>query len=516
MKKYVIFFVLLFYTNSICIADDVSSLVPQIKDAIFTVYAEDENHEIFASGSGFFISSNGIGITNFHVLQGSQYGHIKTCNGSEYKISHVIDYNPQYDLVKFKVVPIKEPFKFLPIQVSNLPQQGESVISYSNPLGSFENTVSTGIVSAVRKYQDYETVIQITAPISHGSSGSPVMNKKGEVIGIATFGVEEGQNLNFAVSVFQLIKLNRNLTLPVGNLQKNAWETKRVREAFRLGVRYNYDQALKLLDQEIDEFPQNHLAYYYRGWFKCRAIDFLAGMDDLLHACNLDTTEYDYFEKAANFLKNHAIELHDNDQQIPENLVNYIGGLYRVCVELKPNEPGAYADYGYFSLYKGKNSNDSQWIEFALALETKAIDLCPTPTFYVQRAEIYTKIGNMGAAILDCNKAINLDADYWRSYLIRGDIRCFELKQYNDGIVDLIIAESLAPSNHYKIDANGLLANAYCKKAFDENYNTRDFETALKYARNAYNYVSNTDFKANTYLKELISQIQQYIKFSSE
>jgi tetratricopeptide (TPR) repeat protein len=78
---------------------------------------------------------------------------------------------------------------------------------YGSPLG-LENTVSDGIVSAVRDVPDYGRIIQITAPISPGSSGSPVLNMQGEVIGIATFQMVEGQNLNFAIPSERIASLN--------------------------------------------------------------------------------------------------------------------------------------------------------------------------------------------------------------------------------------------------------------------------------------------------------------------
>ena len=79
-------------------------------------------------------------------------------------------------------------------------QVGETVYSLSNPLGVFQNTLSEGIVSGIRPGDGYK-YFQISAPISHGSSGGPIFNSKGEVIGIAVATIEEGQNLNFAVPI---------------------------------------------------------------------------------------------------------------------------------------------------------------------------------------------------------------------------------------------------------------------------------------------------------------------------
>ena len=213
-----------------CFGQNVQNIIPKVKNAVFTVYAEDENGDVTSSGSGFFISSSGIGITNFHVLEGAYGGKIKDVNGKYYRIKHIVDYNPQYDLIKFKV-DNQTPTKFLSLSPT-APVQGEQVISYSTPLGVFENTVSTGIVSSIRKMTGYESVIQITAPISHGSSGSPVLNARGQVIGVATFGYEEGQSLNFAVNVSQIRKLTRTQNIKVGDMAQSPLETPLVKKAY--------------------------------------------------------------------------------------------------------------------------------------------------------------------------------------------------------------------------------------------------------------------------------------------
>lgn len=87
-----------------------------------------------------------------------------------------------------------------------------------NPFG-LEGTVADGIVSAVRDVSDFGRIIQITAPISPGSSGSPVVNMKGEVVGVATFQLMEGQNLNFAIPSERIanLELNRGKPLQNGN-----------------------------------------------------------------------------------------------------------------------------------------------------------------------------------------------------------------------------------------------------------------------------------------------------------
>ena len=82
--------------------------------------------------------------------------------------------------------------------VEDLPSVAERILVVGSPMG-LEQTVNEGIVSAVREVPSVGKILQISAPISPGSSGSPVINMKGEVIGVATFQLIEGQNLNFAI-----------------------------------------------------------------------------------------------------------------------------------------------------------------------------------------------------------------------------------------------------------------------------------------------------------------------------
>ena len=92
--------------------------------------------------------------------------------------------------------------------------KGEQIINISSPLG-LEQTVSTGIISSIRTDEMHGSILQITAPISHGSSGSPVMDMKGNVVGIATFCREGGQSLNFAVNATQISKLSHKWNMKI-------------------------------------------------------------------------------------------------------------------------------------------------------------------------------------------------------------------------------------------------------------------------------------------------------------
>lgn len=179
--------------------EPLKNLVAKNEKAIFSIFTYDDFGVPSGSGTGFFIDGDGIGISNFHVLDGAAHAIIKTQDEETHKITEILEVNPEADLIKFRIENKAELiFPYLLTKTSTV-QKGEEIFVIGNPHG-FESTVSEGIISSIRKVDGYNEVIQITAPISPGSSGSPVMTFDGKVVGIATFQYTEGQNLNFAVS----------------------------------------------------------------------------------------------------------------------------------------------------------------------------------------------------------------------------------------------------------------------------------------------------------------------------
>lgn len=221
MKKSILTLILL-TTVSVISFGQVSfkDLIATNEKAVFSVFTYDDFGVPSGSGTGFFISSSGIGITNFHVLKGASTAIIKLNDKTTYKITEIIESNQDADLVKFKIENGNaKAFPFLTVKTTAL-QKGEKIFVIGNPHG-FESSVSEGIISSLRETEGYEQVIQITAPISPGSSGSPVMTMDGKVIGVATFQYTEGQNLNFAVAAKMISKLNVQSKKLVSNTNTN-------------------------------------------------------------------------------------------------------------------------------------------------------------------------------------------------------------------------------------------------------------------------------------------------------
>ena len=173
-----------------------SELYETYKSSVFLIYTS--NGDYHRQGSGFFVSKDGLGVSNYHVFEGTNIGYelVSTFDGQQFKINEILAKDKEMDYIIFRVAighyQIPHP---LPITKRNI-RVGEDVFAIGNPKG-LESTLSKGIVSSLR---ENEALIQTTAEITHGSSGGPLINMQGEVIGITTAGLGEA-NLNFAINI---------------------------------------------------------------------------------------------------------------------------------------------------------------------------------------------------------------------------------------------------------------------------------------------------------------------------
>ncbi len=152
--------------------------------------------EPIATGSGIMIGRDGYILTNNHVTRGGCFFAVRIEDDENiYKTNEIIKYNTVLDLA---VIRIDRRLHPLPLYKGRKLVRGQKVVAIGSPLGMF-NSVSDGIISGFREIDSVD-MIQFTAPISHGSSGGALLNMQGEVIGISTAGIDEGQNINLAVS----------------------------------------------------------------------------------------------------------------------------------------------------------------------------------------------------------------------------------------------------------------------------------------------------------------------------
>ncbi|SDL63802.1 serine protease Do [Catalinimonas alkaloidigena] len=173
-----------------------ADLVEYAEQCVFVVLRRNAQGRVDGQGTGFFIGE-GLAVSNYHVFEGSNDWYIRAHDGRRYPVTEILKQSREFDFVVFRVATKTYPFLDL---AKATPRKGTDIFVLGNPRG-LESTVTRGVVSAIRKKTYSDAMLQIDAAISPGSSGSPVMNLQGEVVGIATSQLRDCENCNFAMNI---------------------------------------------------------------------------------------------------------------------------------------------------------------------------------------------------------------------------------------------------------------------------------------------------------------------------
>lgn len=298
-----------------CAQQDTASLIKRVKPAVVTIITFSLSRrpepewsfwfkcDTLSQGSGFFINSNGDVITNYHVLYAADSAIIKTSDSKIYKITDVIAEDENSDIIMVATDTPEKSIQFLQIS-AEFPVEGEEILVIGSPLG-LERTVSDGIVSSIRNITSVGKLIQITAPISPGSSGGPVINMKGQVIGVASFQIMEGQNLNFAVPGEKIQSLQfheaQKLSLWTACIKcDEIFSTKELIDRGDAFLLHNkFETALIYLQKALVKNPHNSEIYFLIGrcfWFLKRYND---AIDYYQEAIRLNPNDASYYYNLA-------------------------------------------------------------------------------------------------------------------------------------------------------------------------------------------------------------------------
>lgn len=187
--------------------------IGKLSDAVVMIEATGYDGSMW-TGSGFYTTASGQIVTNYHVINGASKLTIKENDGTLYNGAiKIIAYSETWDLAVLDID--KAPKMILKTSDSNNVVIGQEIYAIGSPMG-LQNTMSSGIVSSIR-----DGILQITAPISHGSSGGVLLNTKGEAIGVTYAGINEGENLGFAIPINQYLSLNKNLQLDLATFNSS-------------------------------------------------------------------------------------------------------------------------------------------------------------------------------------------------------------------------------------------------------------------------------------------------------
>ena len=173
-----------------------ATILKENDSALALILSADDNS--VSLGSGFFIGDGSAVVTNFHVISGAKKVVLKTGTGQVLSSDTVYAFDEKKDVAVLKVTGANGAH-VVALGDSDKVAIGESIVVVGNPEG-FEKSVTSGLVSGLRTL-DEQKLFQISAPISHGSSGGPVFNDRGQVIGVVVAFWKDGQNLNFAIPI---------------------------------------------------------------------------------------------------------------------------------------------------------------------------------------------------------------------------------------------------------------------------------------------------------------------------
>ncbi|MBZ9635674.1 trypsin-like peptidase domain-containing protein [Clostridium sp. FP1] len=168
-------------------------------DAVVSVEVSDENHKLIANGSGFIVNSNGIVVTNFHVIKDCSYANVTLQNGTKYDVKSVLNYNEKQDIAILQLSNSTN-LNIVKLGDSNTMEIGDNVVAIGSPEG-YENSLSTGIISGINRKSDRGNDFQTTASISHGSSGGALFNVYGDIIGITYAGYDLAGDIGFVIPI---------------------------------------------------------------------------------------------------------------------------------------------------------------------------------------------------------------------------------------------------------------------------------------------------------------------------
>ena len=359
-------------------AGDIPSIVEKTKPAVVEILTFDQQNKPLKTGTGFFVSSNGALLTNFHVISGASLIMAKTPTGAAYFFNGIIAASETDDVAELQFLATDVPYLTLGSSLKAV--EGQRVLVIGNPEG-LEGTVSDGIISAFRSGR---SIIQITAPISPGSSGSPVLDETGQVIGMATF-VSEGQNLNFAISAEAI---NGAIQSGLARITPGSTPRPSVADATPTTA-------------ERRQLDQKAFDYFSKAFDEGNAKKYKDAIDDYTEAIRVKPDFAGaYANRGWSYLQLGLYEKAIMD--ISE------------AIRLQPDIPTFY-------LSRGNAYSDLKQYESAVSDYTEVIRLKPDD------ADAYNNIGNCylnlrqyARAITDYTEAIQLRTDFGQAYYFRG------------------------------------------------------------------------------------------------
>jgi tetratricopeptide (TPR) repeat protein len=453
--KFLLLALLLLPINVTASQDLLPELVRRIKPSAVAIETFDVRGEKVSRGSGFFIDTDRI-VTNRHVLDGAHRAEIHSSTGNIYPVKAVLAVDAEGDIALLKVDAPAGLIRPLPLDKTS-PQEGESIVVIGNPLG-LEGSVTNGIVSAVRDIPTFGRIIQITAPISSGSSGSPVVNMQGQVIGIATLQITGGQSVNFAIPSERISQLQLSSPMSLSDLVAATGRNKRAKavQFFRDGLSFlskdDCEKALPYFEKAVESDNGYADAWAQAGFCNEKLGKHNEALEASKKAVNLRPSAESYFNigLASFYLKQYRESADAYRQAIkldPYNAADahYALGLVyrdwgRVDEEIQAYKQAIRLRPDYTSAYERLGARYMRSKKYAEAIEVFRQLIAQKPGDAVAPnsiGEAYLELNKLNEALESFRQSIRLKPDFGKAYYNLGKTllamgnRDGALEQYN-------------------------------------------------------------------------------------
>jgi tetratricopeptide (TPR) repeat protein len=432
--------------------DLLPELVRRIKPSAVAIETYDSRGEKLSRGSGFFIETDRI-VTNRHVIEGAYRAEIHSSTGTVYQVKAVLAVDAEGDLAVLKIDTPATYVRPLPLDKTS-PQEGESVVVIGNPLG-LEGSVTNGIVSAVRDIPTFGRIIQITAPISAGSSGSPVVNMQGQVIGIATLQITGGQSVNFAIPSERISQLAIAGPMSLSELVATSGRNKRAKavQYFRDGLSFlskdDCEKALVSFEKAVESDSNYAEAWAQSGFCNEKLGKHAEALDASKRAVNLRPSAESYFNigLASFYLKQYKEAVDGYRQSIkldPYNSADTYYALalvyrdwgkpddeiqsYKQAIKLRPDFIAAYERLGSRYL---RSKKFAEAVDVFRQISTLKPGDATAPN---NLGEAYLELNRLNEAQESFRQAIRLKPDFGKAYYNLG--KCLLAMGNRDGALE--------------------------------------------------------------------------------
>jgi tetratricopeptide (TPR) repeat protein len=418
--------------------ENLPTIIKRVEPSIVVILTYNKRGQLLGQGTGFFINTEGDVITNHHVLEGASRAEVKRNDGSTYPVKKILDDDKVGDLVRISVDIPQDVARPLPVS-NDFPEVGERIFVIGTPLG-LEKTVSDGIVSAVREIPGFGNVVQLTAPISPGSSGSPVLNMKGEAIGVATFFIVAGQNLNFAIPADRIVRLTSGEGKTLTEWEGVAKDEKLTlaKELYDRGLHHLWiddcENAIPFFIEALKNNPDLGPAYFQIGYCFAKMGRYDQAIAAYKQAIRIKPDDMDAY----------------NNLCVSYNMLGRSDEAVQTCnqaIRIKPDLAEGYSNLGWTYQKLGKYAEGLEFSKQAIRIKP---DYAPA---HYNLGNNYVGLARYEEAVESYKQAIRINPNYAEAHLNLGSAYN-ELRLYPEAIDSYKQAariKSLFPEAHLNL-----------------------------------------------------------------